>query len=421
MTVLDRIEACGCDAASGLIGIDEALARIHAAARPVEGAERVALAAAAGRRLAAPVRALAAMPRFDNAAMDGWALRADALDGPGPWRLPIAMEIAAGAAGVASLPDGAAARIYTGAPLPSGADAVIMQERTVIEEGRVTLLARPRPGENVRRRGEDMAEGATLLEPGLRVDAAAIAAAAAGGHGELAVRRAPRVALVMTGDELQPPGAAPAPGGIWDVNAPMLRAAMLDAGAGVIDVLHVADRPEAMRAALAAAAGSADLIVTSGGVSVGDRDCVRPAVAALGGETAFAGVSIKPGKPVAFGRLGAALWLGLPGNPLAAFACWTLFGRAALDRLSGGPGRGPRRRNAILAGPIRRRPGRCELRPARLLGIDALGREIVDCAAPVASARVTGLPGAVGFAMLPADAGALPAGAMVELAPFRGE
>jgi molybdopterin molybdotransferase len=183
-------------------------------------------------------------------------------------------------------------------------------------------------------------------------------------------------------------------------------------------VEHGADTPLALREQLSRIADGVDLIVTTGGISVGEEDHVKPSLAALGGDLHFSGVAIKPGKPVSFGSLGRALWLGLPGNPVSACVTWQVFGTAILRALTGQVHRLPRRRHVTLAAPIRRKPGRCELRPAWLSGIDAQGRELAHCRDATHSARVAGLPQADGLLVLPADSDHLPKGALVEFQPF---
>lgn len=421
MTLFDPIDAasCGCDSPirlNGLMSIDAALARIAETVQPVAETETVPLAQARGRFLAEAVSAKANVPPFDNAAMDGYALASAALPGDGPWRLPVAGRIAAGEAGT-GLAIGSAARIFTGAPLPPGADAVVMQEDVTRLDGTITLRQRPTPGQNIRRAGEDMAAGAEVLPTGRRLGARDIAACAAAGMAEIMVRRRLRAALLVTGDEIRQAGKGLSPAQIWDVNTPMLTACLSTPELDLIAVEHGADTPLALRAQLARLAESADVIVTTGGISVGEEDHVKPALAALGGSLRFSGVAIKPGKPVSFGSLGRALWLGLPGNPVSALVTWQIFGSALLRALAGQT-QGPGRRHVTLAAPIRRKPGRCELRPARLAGFDVQGREVAHCALATHSARVGPLPEADGLLFLPGEIDRLPAGALVEFLPF---
>lgn len=423
MSVIDRIAGagCGCGTSEGhpsLLGLDEALAIIERNAGPVEGTERLTLREARGRVLAAPILTRAALPPFDNAAMDGYALSTAGLPGVGPWRLEVAGRSAAGAAPVV-LPEGASAvRILTGAPVPAGADAVVMQEEVQRTGPRILLRRRPLPGENIRRAGEDMPAGAAVLAAGRTLGVREIAACAAAGHGTVEVRRRLRVALIATGSEIAAAGEALSGAAIWDVNTAMLEAALGTAAIDLVSVRRCGDDRDAVRRILSEAFAGADLVVTTGGISVGDEDHVRPALADLGAGILFSGVAVKPGKPISFGRLGATFWLGLPGNPQSAFLTWALFGTALLRALMGDTSAAPGRRHVVLARGIRRKTGRCELRPARLVGYDGHGREVAESESAIHSARVARLPGTDGFLLLPAEVDCLPDGALVDFLPF---
>ncbi len=410
---------CGCDEAAvagGLLTVDMAFATIDRAMAPVE-AETLPLAEARGRTLAEPLTCTAMSPAFDNAAMDGYAVATRALDGPGPWTLAVeGLALAGQPPSRLARPD-CAMRIMTGAPVPEGADAVVMQERVRRRGDRVILDLRPEPGAQIRRAGEDMDAGDVIVPAGRRLTPRAIAAGAAAGADHARVRRRIRVALIVTGDEVA--GGAGSGGAIRDVNGPMLRAALSRPDVSLVEAVHAGDRLEHLAFTLSRLAASADLIVTSGGVSVGTADLVKPALRAAGGSVAFEGVAIKPGKPVSFGRIGAAVWLGLPGNPVAAFTTWSLFGVRILARLSGCTEE-PRRRHAATAAPLHHTPGRCEFRPARIVGFDGQGRETIDCPPSTNSARVSDLASTDGFALIPADVETLPAGGLVEFVPFDG-
>lgn len=357
-------------------------------------------------------------PAFDNAAMDGYAVATSALTGNGPWTLLVVARVPAGQDVTQAVSGATAARIFTGAPIPAGADAVIMQEAVVRDGDVIHISHRPAPGLNIRRTGTDMAKGATLLDKGHRLGPREIAACAAAGAGVVRVRRKLRVALLVTGDEVRRAGGARKAAQIWDVNTPMLAAALAAAGVDIVDTAHGADSLSGLVRQMGDMAARADLIITTGGISVGEEDHVKPAFKALGGETLFSGVAIKPGKPVSCGRIGAAFWLGLPGNPLSAFVTWQLFGMALVRGLAGETSRTPARRHVVTSAAIRRKPGRCELRPATLAGFDAHGREIVTFEDGTHSARVGRLSLANGLMLLPADADNLPAGSLVEFQPF---
>lgn len=409
--------ACGCDrhaARGGLVSVEEALAIIGREVRPVPGCETVPLAAARGRVLAAEVRAATAMPRFDNAGMGGYALRLSDLRGAPPWELPVAGTLRAGEGRGLALSPGTAVRIFTGAPLPAGAEAVVMQEETEPTHVGIRLRRRPAPGANIRRRSEDLAEGARVLAAGTRLGPREIGAAAAAGAGHLTVRRRPRIALLTTGDELVPAGAALPGGAIWDANTPMMRAAVEAAGAELADCRAAPDRLEETEALLARLSEEADLLVTTGGVSVGAADFIAPALARLGGATCFAGVAIKPGKPVTLARLEPALVLALPGNPVSALVVWQVLGLPLLDRLAGAT----KRRlpfPVTSAEPIRHRPGRTEYRPARWRNPGAL---TVDVAAAVHSGRIASLSGTDGLVRLPAGSETIAPGTPLDFLPL---
>jgi molybdopterin molybdotransferase len=319
----------------GATPVPEARSRMLAGVAPLAATERVPLAGALGRVLAAAVVAEVDVPSADDAAMDGFALRRTDLESAGG-ALPVVGRRAAGdVPGV--LAPGTATRIFTGAPVPSGADTVVrVEEAEVAVDGRVRLTAgaKARAGDHVRRAGGDVARGALALAGGRRLGPFDLGLAASLGVDRLTVVRRPRVAVVATGDELTDPGVPLMPGARYDGNGPLLRMLLERAGA---DVRHVGRAPDDLRAtilALRAAAADADLLITSGGVSVGDEDHVKPAVRALGTVDLW-GIDMKPGRPVAFGRVAGVPWLGLPGNPAAGSIAFLLFGAPLLRRLAG--------------------------------------------------------------------------------------
>lgn len=316
-----------------MLSLDEALLRLVDGARAATIAEHESVATfdALGRVLAADVSSPIDVPPQDNSSMDGYALRAADVPAAGT-ALPLSQRIAAGHVGAALAP-GSVARIFTGAELPRGADAVVMQEQcTALDDGRVRIDVVPQAGAWVRRRGEDVRAGSVVLRRGARLTPQAQGLAATVGAAALSVCRRPRVALFSTGDELVMPGAvAPAqlpPGAIYNSNRFTLRGLLQAAGCEVSDLGIVPDRLDATREALRAAAQGHDLILSSGGVSVGEEDHIRPAVAAEGRVELWQ-VAIKPGKPLAFGAVrrgagGEALFMGLPGNPVSSFVTFLL-------------------------------------------------------------------------------------------------
>ncbi|WP_424894661.1 gephyrin-like molybdotransferase Glp [Tepidimonas sp. HKU79] len=343
----------------GLMALEDALQRLLADVAPVAEVERVPTQSAAGRVLAEPVVSALDVPGFDNSQMDGYAVRcAEVQQAVAAGRpLPVALRIPAGHGG-AVLPPGAVARIFTGAPLPDGADAVVMQEDAAPAEtppdadaalaphGWVRLTVVPVPGQWVRRRGEDVHVGAVVLPAGRRLRPADLGLVASIGVAELTVRRRLRVALAATGDELIRPGERPPeglpPGAIFESNRYFLEPLLQRLGCDVTVLSRIPDDREATRSALASAALAHDVIVTTGGVSVGEEDHVKPVVQALGGLDLWQ-IAMKPGKPFAQGWIdraplgdqGRCHVLGLPGNPVSSFVTFLLLARAFLLRLSG--------------------------------------------------------------------------------------
>lgn len=322
--------------------LDEALAELLARALPLPGFETVSTFEGDGRVLAQDLVSSLDVPAHDNSSMDGYAVRCS------DWAsaasvLQVSQRIAAGSSGQALAP-ASVARIFTGAPIPPGADAVVMQEEceAVPAEGPlhagVRIQSQPRPGQWIRRRGEDVAAGAVVLQRGARLSPAALGLAASIGFDRLQVARRPRVALFSTGDELVMPGAVlPAdmkPGAVYNSNRFFLKALLQRLGCGVTDLGIVPDRLDATVAALKGASQGHDLILTSGGVSVGEEDHIKPAVQALG-ELNLWQIAIKPGKPFAYGHIGAAHFMGLPGNPVSSFVTFLLLVRPFLLKLQG--------------------------------------------------------------------------------------
>jgi len=311
-----------------LLDFDAALGRLLDAAQPVTETESTPLLEADGRVLAAPLLSGLDVPPLDNSAMDGYALRCADVLAAGT-RLPVTQRIPAGSVGHHLAP-GSAARIFTGAPVPEGADVVVMQERCEREGDDVIVSHVPRAGENIRRRGEDIRAGSEILAAGTRLTPQALGLAASIGVPRAPTFRCLRVALFFTGDELADPGESLKPGAIYNSNRYVLRAALERLGCAVTDLGIVPDTLTDTREALRRAAALSDLIVTSGGVSVGDEDHVKPAVEAEG-ELGLWKLAIKPGKPLAFGRVATdnneADFIGLPGNPVSSFVTFLMLVR----------------------------------------------------------------------------------------------
>lgn len=326
-----------------LLSLDEALARLTQAVQPFGAAQmqHVSTFDALGRVLAEAVRSVVDVPPADNTSMDGYAMRCADVPAAGT-TLPVSQRIPAGVAGAPLVP-GTAARIFTGAQVPAGADAVVMQEQCVALEGnRVRVDTVPHPGQWIRRRGEDVRADSIVLPKGTRLTPQALGLAASVGAATLPVSRRPRVALFSTGDELVMPGEPLKPGAIYNSNRFTLRALVQALGCECTDFGIVPDRLDATRDALRRAAEGHDLIVTSGGVSVGEEDHIKPAVEAEGHVDLWQ-MAIKPGKPLAFGEVrrgglsapGHAYFLGLPGNPVSSFITFLLVVRPVLLHLQG--------------------------------------------------------------------------------------
>lgn len=334
MGVRRLLDDC-CAAAKRLMPLDEALAVIDRDLVPVTDVEPVPLWAALGRVLARDVTSGVALPPATNSAMDGYAVVAADVGGSEETVLPVVARQAAGRPLEGLARPGGAVRIFTGAPMPEGFDAVVMQEEvTVGPDGAVTVPPGVKPGRNVRRAGEDVQAGQTVLHAGSRLRAQDIAMAAAVGRAELTVSRPLRVAVFSTGDELHEPGDPLPPGGIYDSNRHALRAMLAGLPVAVTDLGRLADDPALVRRALEQAAAGHDLVMTTGGVSVGEEDHVREAVESQGAIT-FWRLNIKPGKPVALGRVGETVFIGLPGNPVATAVTFLLVARPIILRLAG--------------------------------------------------------------------------------------
>jgi molybdopterin molybdotransferase len=319
--------------------IEEAQARLLALARPVQR-ESVPLAEAHARWLHGNVHAVKEWPLFDHSTMDGYAIAAPAALSTMMLRLHVDGEHRAGGT-IAPLLAGCAMRIFTGAPVPSGANCVVMQEQATRKGDEVTLRGPFKEGAFIRKRGEDFHSGALALNAGTRLDARHISLLAMLDHANVTVVKRPRVAIVTTGDELRPPGIVGEACSIPESNGPGLRVLIEQCGARVTHIYHAKDESAAMQSVLRAAASEADVVITVGGVSVGDHDLVRPSLAAMGATLLLYRVAMRPGKPLSIATWKPAahadecIFVGLPGNPVSAFVTFTLFAAPLLRALSG--------------------------------------------------------------------------------------
>jgi molybdopterin molybdotransferase len=352
-----------------MIEYGDALRRVLKAAKPL-GSESVPISAALGRILGRDIRARESVPPFAKATMDGYAVRATdsgRAGARGPVELEIVEDLPAGRVSRRAIGPGQAARIMTGAPLPKGADAVVMVEDTRKAGGWVRILSPVRRGDNVGLAGEDVRKGDLVLERGGRLGPAEVGMLAALGYGTVPVSKCPRVAVVATGDEIVEPGRKAKPGQIRNSNGHSLRALAAEAGAGVEYLGIARDRNSSLKLKIGRAR-KADILVLSGGVSVGDHDLVKEELQGLGVRPVFWRVRIKPGRPVFFGVRGRQLVFGLPGNPASAMVTFHLFVRPAIDRMLGRKNPGLRSGTAVLHRKIELKPGRLQFLRASLVG-----------------------------------------------------
>jgi molybdopterin molybdotransferase len=385
-----------------MIAVAETIAKVLACIAPLAG-ERVGLHDARGRFAADDVIAPRPLPGFDNSAMDGYAVRA--VDLPGALR--VIGELAAGADFAGEVHAGDAVRILTGAPMPRGTDTVVIQEAATRDGDRVTLPAVP-AGDNVRAIGGDVQPGTRVIAGGTRLGPFELGMLAALGNAEVAVRRRPRVALIGTGDELVDVATVPRRGQLVDSSSYALAAAIRDAGGEPI-LLGAARDDAAHTEALIARALAHDAVITTGGVSVGDRDLVRPALAALGVTLELWKVAMKPGKPFAFGTRDRVPVFALPGNPVSTMIGFELFVRPALLALQGSVRPERPRASVALRGGYRKQAGRAHFLTARLARD---GAQLVAIPHPTqGSAMLSSLIGCTALVEIPADATEIPDGA----------
>jgi len=371
----------------------EAQSRLLALGQPLP-AETLPLSQAFGRWAAADIHALRTQPSADLSAMDGYAIRFDDL--PGPWE--VAGESAAGRGFAGTVASGQAARIFTGAPVPAGADTVLVQEEAARDGNRLTLTGEgpAHRGRNVRRRGLDFNEGDLLIARGQRLTPARLALAGVAGHATLPVHRKVCVALAATGDELVPLGHPVAGAQLPETNRMMLAAQLADLPVEIVDLGILPDHQPTLEAAFRAL--DADLLVTTGGASVGDHDLVRPALEAAGATIDFWRIALRPGKPMMAGRLGGAIVIGLPGNPVSAFVTTTLFVKPLIAHLSGAADPLPRTRIVPLGEALPANGDRTDYLRAELREGRAFASSIQDSSMLRTLARATclilRLPGA---------------------------
>lgn len=377
--------------------------------------EQLPLPEALGRVLASDIASPLAVPPFDNSAMDGYAVRLSDLTAGTP--LIMAGKAFAGQPYQGEWPAGHCVRIMTGAPVPAGTDAVVMQEETQADGDRITFLAQPEPGQNIRRAGSDIGKGACVLPAGTRLTPREMPLLASLGVATVVVRRPLKVAIFSTGDELKPVGTPLAHGDIYDSNRYGVRAMLARMGCNCLDLGIIPDDPAQLRAAFIRADEEADVLITTGGVSVGEADFTKQLLDELG-EIGFWKLAIKPGKPFAFGRLPRAWFFGLPGNPVSAMVTFDQLVQPALAKLAGQQFERPLQLQAIAAEPLKKSPGRLDFQRG-IMSQGPNGLEVRSTGSQD-SAVFSSLSQANCYIVLERERGRVAAGETVTVEPFGG-
>ncbi len=402
----------------GLLQVEDALRRMLEAVTPVRGYEQVGLLDAGFRVLHEPVMSLFDVPSHANSAVDGYAVRAADLPSSGQTvELVVVGTAWAGRPFTGRVAAGQAVRIMTGAPIPTNADTVLMQEQVEVFGERIRVNEGHHAGDNIRQAGEDLKSGTIVLALGRYLTPPDIGLIASLGLGEVKVKRRPRVALLSTGDEINPIGRPLGPGGIYDSNRYALHVALNRLNVKVMDQGIVPDDPELLGEALSRAAAAADVVISTGGVSAGEADFVRNVLSSLG-EIDFWKVAMKPGRPLAFGRIGGSTFIGLPGNPVAALVCFFQFVRPVLEKKMGVTDHPPIPRfQALSLDRLDKKPGRTEFQRGILEPSEA-GEWRVRKTGPQGSGILSSLSQANALIVLPHDAGSVEPGERVDVVPL---
>lgn len=418
MVDLAGLAECGCDdpvQAKSRMSVHEAVLRAHALAQKPRGFELVDLNSAGNRTLSKDLHAPAPMPFFNNSAMDGFAVATPCFTGDAPWKLPVVGPLAAGSHSTLAVPDTpVAVRIFTGAPVPEGFDAVVMQEDVGVDVSHAVFIRKPKTGQNVRQQGEDIKRGALLVRAGTCLGSRHIGLLAANGYSAVNVCPRPKVGVFSTGDEIVEAGRSVSFGQMFDANRPMLIRLARQAGADVTDLGIIGDTLDETTSCFSDMAGKFDLIVSSGAVSVGGHDFIKPALENAGGEVAFWQIAMKPGKPIMFGKIGDAVVAGLPGNSLAAYIGFKLFVEGMVAKLSGRHDPAHLTTTPAIAGfDWSRWPGRTEYFPVKRTGTDKFGAPVIERLGRGGSASLAPLCQADGIAVIAADIDSVAKGDML--------
>jgi molybdopterin molybdotransferase len=418
MTELKLQPSCADDYDPDSLSVAKALQRIDQVAVPLTGFEKVALHSALNRVLAETIISPIDVPAHTNSAMDGYAVRAADLPAEGIGELTVIGTALAGAPFEGVLEPGTAVRIMTGAILPQGADCVVMQERAEREEDKVRIGPGNRAGQNIRQAGEDLATGDPVLEPGRLIMPADLGVLASLGIAEVRVWRRLRVAFFSTGDELCSIGETPQEGQIYDSNRYTLYGMLTRLGVETIDMGVVRDRQEELRAAFQTAAANADAVITSGGVSVGEADFVKDILQSLGAVN-FWKIAMKPGRPMAFGKIGDAVFFGLPGNPVSVMVTFYEFVQSALKRMTGQTETALVTVKVPCTTRLKKRPGRMEFQRGILERLPD-GSLVVHGTGDQGSGILSTMSRANCFIVLSEEGGNVEAGRLVDVQPFEG-
>ena len=417
MSSKSDIDCCAVGHTSPALRLEDALARILADVRPVAGIETIAIRSALGRVLAGDVISAIDVPAHQNSAMDGYAFASEDLQADGETRLAVIGVAAAGKPFNGAVSTGQCTRILTGAAMPAGTDSVVMQENVELEGDIAILPKGQKAGQHVRQAGEDIGAGQVALRAGTQLRPAELGVVASLGVSEVSVRRRPRVAFFSTGDELRHVGEPLEKGQIYDSNRYTIYGMLKRLGVEAIDLGVVRDERDAVAKAFSDAAAAADAVITSGGVSVGDADYVTEILERTG-SVGFWRVAMKPGRPFAFGRIGDALFFGLPGNPVSVMATFYQLVQPALQSLAGLPDPGPPLTlTAICREALHTKPGRREFQRG-VLSREPDGRLVVRRTGIQGSGVLSSMSTANCFIVLAEDAGPVLAGDEVAVQPF---